>query len=248
MRAILLAAGSGRRFGVDMPKCLVQVAGRSLLERHLAAMAGAGITHVTVVTGFASEKIELALKVLRAAERVPVELETHHNELFKHGSIVSLQCTIERLADGGIWMDADVLYPSSLLRRLVESTHANCVLLDGRSSEQGEEMMLAVKDARVCRIARSVGSDWDLVGESVGFFKVDSEGATAMKQILNTEIAEGRLDQEHEDALNTALNTTPFGHERVDDLPWTEIDFQQDLTKAESLAREVDRPAPEVTP
>jgi choline kinase len=116
------------------------------------------------------------------------------------------------------------------------------VLLDGRSSEQGEEMMLALKNDRIRRIARSVGDDWDLVGESVGFFKVDSAGAAEMKRILDAEIAAGDLDQEHEDATNKAFDSVVFGHERVDDLPWTEIDFPEDLDKAVDLARDVDRP------
>ncbi len=250
MHAILLAAGRGRRFGVDEPKCLLQVAGKSLLERHLACMHAAGIDGVTVVTGFAHQRIDAALMLLRPlirtwAGRVPIAVETLHNERFEHGSIVSLQCAIDRIVDtGGIWMDADVIYPAPLLRRLVASSHPNCVLLDGRSSEQGEEMMLAVKDARVRRIARRVGSDWDLVGESVGFFKVDPAGAAEMKRILDAEIAAGRLDQEHEDATNQCFDSVAFGHERVDDLPWTEIDFPEDLDKATALARDVDRPTP----
>jgi choline kinase len=242
MHAILLAAGRGRRIGVDEPKCLLQVAGRSLLERHLAAMKAAGVTGATVVTGFQHGLLERALDALRAAGRIGIEVATHHNSRFEHGSIVSLQCAVDRIASGGIWMDADVLYPATLLRRLVTSSHGNCVLLDGRSSEQGEEMMLAVNDDRVGRIARRVGTEWALVGESVGFFKVDASGAAEMKRVLDAEIAAGRLDQEHEDALNTALDTVAFGHERVDDLPWTEIDFQEDLAKADTLAREVDRP------
>ena len=242
MHAVLLAAGRGRRFGVDEPKCLLQVAGRSLLERHLANMKAAQITSATIVTGFSAKHIEAALMFLRPAGKVPIEVATFHNERFERGSILSLQCAFDRLEDGGIWMDADVLYPPALLKKLVTSSHDNCVLLDGRSSEQGEEMMLAVKDERVCRIARSVGSDWDLVGESVGFFKVDAAGAAEMKRILDAEIASGELDQEHEDALNKALDNVRFGYERVDSLPWTEIDFPEDLEKASELARDVDRP------
>jgi len=241
MHAILLAAGRGRRFGVDEPKVLVDVAGRSLLDRHLANMKVAGISQVTIVTGFACDQLEAALASLKAAGRVELTVETLHNDLFQHGSLVSLQRAVDRLtAEGGIWMDADVLYPAQLLRRLVTSSHPNCVLLDGRSSEQGEEMMLAIKDGRVRRIARRVGNDWDVVGESVGFFKVDQAGAAEIKRVVDQEVDAGRLDQEHEDGLNAALETIVFGHERVDDLAWTEIDFQQDLSKAESLVQQVD--------
>jgi choline kinase len=132
-----------------------------------------------------------------------------------------------------------VLYPAELLKRLVDSAQPNCVLLDGRSSEQGEEMMLAVQANRVRRIARSVGTDWDRVGESVGFFKTDPAGAAVLKRILDAEIDAGRLDQEHEDGLDLALKEVTFGFERVDEFSWTEIDFPEDVDKATAIAREL---------
>lgn len=247
MKAILLAAGRGRRLGVDEPKCMISIAGRSLLERHLDHMSRAGITHLTIVVGHLRDRLELALRVVRDARRamgkvLPFPVELVFNDLYEHGSIVSLQRAAHQLEEGGIWMDADVFYPGKLLRRLVESTHDNCVLLDGRSSEQGEEMMLAAKGERIMRIARSVGTEWDLVGESVGFFKVGAEGGKLMRKVLDAEIEAGRLDQEHEDALNIALEQVPFGFERVDELAWTEIDFPDDIDKAHDLVREIDHP------
>ena len=57
MRAILLAAGRGRRLGSAEPKALIDIDGRTLLERHLANMVEAGITKLTIVVGFQKEMI-----------------------------------------------------------------------------------------------------------------------------------------------------------------------------------------------
>ena len=237
MKAILLAAGRGRRLGIEGPKCLVKIAGRSLLDRHLSNMAAAGVTSVVIVTGYGRELLTAELARLAPS----IEVTTVFNELFVHGSIVSLARAVERITPaGGLWMDADVLYPSALLARLVSSKHDNSLLLDGRSSEQGEEMMLAVKDERVRRIGRRVGDDWDLVGESVGFFKVGASGAKVLQRVLEQEITHKRYDQEHEDALDRAFEDTAFGYERVDDLPWTEIDFPDDVVRANALASSID--------
>jgi choline kinase len=239
MKAVLLAAGRGRRLGIDGPKCLLTVAGLTLLERHFRNMAQAGVDEVIVVTGHGERDVLATIE--RAHPRVP-RVQTVFNERYVHGSLVSLACAIEKLIPaGGLWMDADVLYPPELLARLVRSEHDNCVLLDARSSEQGEEMMLAVSEGRVRRIARRVGEDWDLVGESVGFFKVGAAGAQVMQRVLSGEVADGRLDQEHEDALDRALAEVTFGHERADDLPWTEIDFPEDVARAERLAAQIDQ-------
>jgi choline kinase len=247
VRAVLLCAGRGRRLGVDEPKCLINIAGKSLLERHLDHLARAGVSTVHIVMGHMHQKLEAALAVItdmkRATGQKLPDVDLVMNERFERGSLVSLQCAVANLEDGGgLWMDADVFYPGALIKRLVRSSHENCVLLDGKSSEQGEEMMLAARGDRITRIARRVGPDWDLVGESVGFFKIGAEGAVVLRRVLDAEVEAGRLDQEHEDALNIALAEVSFGYERVDDLPWTEIDFPDDVVKAEGLARDVEHP------
>jgi choline kinase len=233
MRAILLAAGRGRRLESDGPKVLLSFEGKTLLERHLANLTESGVTALTIVVGFQRQRIDAALAKLRPA----MEIELLENPRFVHGSIVSLQTAGHRLAEGAVWMDADVLYPAALMRKLVGSKHDNCVLLDGRSEETGEEMMLGTRGGRVFEVARRVGKDWDQVGEAVGFAKAGREGGAVLRRILDAEVGAGRLDQEYEAAMNAAFQEVPFGFERVDEFPWTEIDFQEDVARANELVK-----------
>jgi choline kinase len=233
MRAILLAAGRGRRLGQDLPKCLLSIEGRTLLERHIEILATVGISALTIVVGYQKEAIVDHVASLKST--LPIDFI--ENPRFVHGSIVSLQVAADHLVDGGIWMDADVLYPAGLMRLLVDSKHENCVLADGRSEETGEEMMLGTRGGRVLKIARRVGTEWDFAGESVGFARVGRDGAKAMKRLLEEEVTAGRLDQEYEAAMDRAFGEIPFGYERVDAFAWTEIDFEEDIVKARKLAR-----------
>lgn len=60
MIAMLLAAGRGERLRPltdSMPKALVEVAGQSLLERHLERLAAAGVTMVVINLGWLGEQI-----------------------------------------------------------------------------------------------------------------------------------------------------------------------------------------------
>jgi L-glutamine-phosphate cytidylyltransferase len=62
MRAIILAAGSGQRllpYTSERPKCLVEVAGQSLLDRQINVMRGAGIDDITIITGYLGDKISV---------------------------------------------------------------------------------------------------------------------------------------------------------------------------------------------
>jgi choline kinase len=241
MRAILLAAGRGRRLGSDTPKCLLSIEGKTLLERHCVNLLESAITDLTIVVGFQKEAVASILPELPAGLRV----ELIENRDFLRGSILSLHVAVDagRLDQGGLWMDADVLYPSALLRRLVGSRHENCLLLDGSSKETGEEMMLGTRGGRVLTIARRVGASYELAGESVGFAKVGPSGARIMKRILAEEVSGGRIDQEYEAAMDRAFRETSFGFERVDDVPWTEIDFEEDVERARRIARALETPS-----
>lgn len=238
MRAILLAAGRGRRLESEAPKCLLEIEGKTLLERHIVNLAEAGVEKLTVVVGFQAKVIR---EFVAKLGQTPLPIDFVENPDFVRGSIVSLQKASHLLPVGAIWMDADVLYPAALMRRLVTSSHANCVLLDRRSEETGEEMMLGVRGGRVLAVARRVSplGSWDLMGEAVGFAKVGPAGGAVMKRILDEEVAAGRLDQEYEAAMNRAFGEIEWGFEPVDDFPWTEIDFQEDVEKARRLAKQL---------
>lgn len=240
VHAILLAAGRGRRLASTLPKCLVEVGGRPLLDRHLENLPKAGVDKLTIVVGYEEALIRSYIATRGAS--LPVELIS--NPRFERGSIVSLHTAAHLLDEGGIWMDADVLYPPELLGRLVASKHENCVLLDRRSEETGEEMMLGVRDGRVQRIARKVLHEgpWDVVGEAVGFAKVGRKGGAVMRRILDAEVSADRLDQEYEAAMNIAFGEARWGYEPIDEFAWTEIDFQEDIEKAERILANADAP------
>ena len=64
-RAVILSAGQGSRLlplTEDLPKCLLDLEGRSMLEWQLRALAEVGVREAVVITGFRSEKVEAAVE------------------------------------------------------------------------------------------------------------------------------------------------------------------------------------------
>ncbi len=60
MKAIIVAAGRGRRLGTEtdaIPKCMVKVAGRAILHHQLDALAAAGVDDFVVVRGYRGDLI-----------------------------------------------------------------------------------------------------------------------------------------------------------------------------------------------
>ena len=61
MIGVILAAGMARRLRPltdNMPKCLLTINGRTLLERTVDAMRQAGISEFVVVTGYHAEMVK----------------------------------------------------------------------------------------------------------------------------------------------------------------------------------------------
>lgn len=236
MHAILLAAGVGRRLnqGQPKPKCLLEFGGMTLLERHCRNLLACGVETLTVSVGHESDQIARALDALPR----PATLLCH-NPLYTLGSSVSLWSARAALACGDdvLVMDADVLYHPQILRRLVTSPMRNCFLLDREFVAGDEPVKLCTHGPRIVEFRKRVadGLVYDRIGESVGFFKFDAATALRLARLMDAYVADGRRDQPHEEALRD-LALCPeldIGVEDITGLPWLEIDFPEDLVRAE---------------
>jgi choline kinase len=240
MRAILLVAGVGRRLGdPTKPKSMLEFGGQSLFTRHLAALEQAKCSALTIVVGHLHE--QLRAELARLVVNYPVTVR--ENPDFKEGSVVSLFVARDDLRENGrrgeatVVMDGDVLYEPQLLEALRDRGGTSAFLVDTQSEETGEEMMVAVRNGAVRRIARRVYKGdsegaWDLVGESVGFMKIGAQHAEAMASLLEAHVAAGHRNTEYEAVYDTFFKTHEVGIVDVGASPWTEIDFEADVARA----------------
>ncbi len=240
MRAIILAAGIGARLagrGGGLPKCLLRFAGKSLLQRQLEALQACGVDDVTIVTGYRAGALTGALEGLGGV----VAPRVVYNPDYRSGSMVSLWVARADLCrgDGVLLMDADVLFDRRVLQRLLRSPYGNCLLMD-RHLEAGEEpVKLCLRDGLPVALGKRVppGLDWDLRGESVGFFRLSGPIAQELADTVGRFIRAGRGHEPHEEALRELLLCQApggFGVEDISGLPWIEIDFPEDVCRAQT--------------
>lgn len=238
MRAIILAAGLGWRLGAgehQPPKCLLNFDGQSLLERHLQILAGLGVARVHIGVGYRHQDIVQELRRLDPA----MDVELIFNADFRQGNIVTLDCLAGALRAGGevLLMDADVLYHGDIMHRLYHSGHANSFLMD-RDFEPGEEpVKLCLSHGRLVEFGKELHPDldYDACGESVGFFKLSEAMALRLADKTAGYLARGEREAFYEAALRELLLEDPrqFGYEDITGIPWIEIDFQEDIARAE---------------
>ncbi|MGZ8422595.1 MAG: phosphocholine cytidylyltransferase family protein [Nitrospira sp.] len=232
MRAVILAAGVGKRLWPvtqHKPKCLIEIGGQTLLSRYLEVLASVQIRDVTIVVGYKQEMIRDAV----GTQHRGVSISYLVNEEFHRGSISSLWIARSALSDDVVIMDADVLFHREILRRLVASPFTNCLLMDDTVKQTGEECMVVVAGGRVIALSKKMPERYDVAGEGVGFLKVRRADTAHVIGSLKGYIDQGRWEMEYEDGLLQYFQDVKVGHEKIGGLPWTEIDFPEDITRAE---------------
>jgi len=214
---------------------MLDIGGRTLVARHVDALTRASFSHLTVVVGHMQDTIRDEL--VRIAPKIPISIT--NNPDYTEGSVVSLWHARADLSstEATVVMDGDVLYPWTLLARLRDEGGPSAFLIDARSDETGEEMMIGVRAGRARRIARRVGKGdangpWDQVGESIGFLKVGPAHAAGLRKKLEEHVAAGERRTEYEAVYDKFLDDHEVGVVDVKDAPWTEIDFEEDLRHA----------------
>jgi len=237
MRAVILAAGVGRRLGRaggGIPKALLRAGDETLLARHVRILRMLGVQRIVLATGYRAAALEAELERLDAADTV----RTVQNPSYREGSVVTLARVGAELAAGGpaLLMDADVLYDGRLLARLLQSRHANCLLVD-RNIEPGDDpVKVCVRAGRPVDLRKRLapGLDCDHCGESVGFYRLSAAVARRLAGRAGEYVRGERRGAPYEEALRDLLveDAELFGIEDVTGLPWIEIDFPADVERA----------------
>ena len=239
MKAIILSAGQGSRLGhlVDgKPKCLIEFNGRTLLDRQLDTLKACGVDEVTVVTGFRDDAIEAAL-----AKRVGgPTVRTIYNPFYKVadnlGSLFVAKDAIE--GDTLVW-NGDTLVSEALMRRvLANGQDGICVTIDRKDGYDDDDMKVVVDgEGRLHAIGKRLPMA-NVNAESIGLLAFRGEGAVRFREAIESAIRtpEGTriwyLRVIHHIAQKADVWTFDIQGEE-----WGEVDFPEDVKRADALVR-----------
>jgi len=94
--------------------------------------------------------------------------------------------------------------------------------------------MAIIRGGRVVALTKKVPSEPpDLIGEGVGFIKINREDSRAMLAAMEPFVQKGALDMEYEDTWEAFFRAVPVGCEKIGGQPWIEVDFPGDIVRAE---------------
>ena len=198
---VLLAATRGSALGEltrDKPKCMLDVRGTSILQRHVNTLTNHDIRDITVVTGYRDDTINLA------------NVETVRNEAYAEtGEAASLALARERLKSACVVGYGDIVYRPFVLSMLMDSEADISVVVDADWRARRENGTEKRADLVSCSVPfttdflddtpvslTDIGPDVETAdGEWIGLMKLTDAGAARLSAELDSMAKDGMLDR-----------------------------------------------------
>ena len=261
-KAILIAAGRGRRLGNHtdaIPKCLVPVGGKPMLAWQWAGWAAAGIDELVVIRGYLGDVLTRYVETeLTPRPRRVVFVDNHAWPT--NNILLSLACARAELDAPTLLSYSDIIYTPAVAAAVVASPAEIALVVDrlfrdiyvGRTEhplDEGEVCDTRA-DGNLHRVGKRSLPPADAVGEFIGLCKLGPQGVRWTADAIDALQAQfaGRDDQPFQRAttFRNAYLTDLWQH-LIDggrplapvfiDGGWREIDTGQDLARAEELVQ-----------
>ena len=251
MKAIILAAGMGTRLRpitVSVPKCLVPVNSKPILEHQFEALWQAGIREVVLVVGHLAKL--LADKY--GTSYGGMNIHYVENRLYdRTNNIYSLWLARQHMNSQVLLLEGDLVFEPELLRRLTQTPEQDVAIverfqphMDGTVIQTNGLWGNSLWASRmVLKANQGDDFDYDSALKTVNIYKLSQK--VLQDQIvpeLDSYIAKQRSDQYYEAVFAELISRDAMRLAVLDAAPnrWAEVDTLEDLEAAEKLfAREM---------
>lgn len=196
-KCVILAAGTSSRLRPltdDKPKCLLEVQGKSLLQRSLENIFAAGIRRVAIVVGYHAKMIREHLRTKFPQRRFKFILNPNYSSTNNAYSLLLAKKFLENedgtITNNFLLLDCDLIFDSSLLPEFLSHTAPDkiAVRLQGKHDEEEIGVVLDETGERITKIGKNISG---AVGESVGIELFSSSATESLFTILEERIRSG---------------------------------------------------------
>jgi len=236
--AVILAAGIGSRLRPltdDCPKSMLSVGGSIILERMIRNCLSCGISQFVLVLGHRADEIKQFIDKNFRGIRVTYVINDRYRDTNTGYSLMLASSAIG--AAEFIKFDADVVFDTQILRRLVDSDLPNVLCIDRNIALAEEEVKVIADDQmRLAEIGKSVDPKTAL-GESIGIEKISAVTGPLLFAELTKMMESAAHAQDYYEAAYARLvdKGVPFHALDITGLNWTEIDTLEDFAAANAM-------------
>jgi L-glutamine-phosphate cytidylyltransferase len=238
VRVIILAAGQGKRLlplTAEVPKALLDIGGKTLVERQIEAFAANGLEDFVVVTGYGADKMEQVLQSI--ARRLGVSITTTYNPFYAVADNLA-SCWLARhfMDDDFIQVNGDNVFQGDLVARLLQPQSGSItVAINRKDAFDADDMKVMLDGNRLTEIGKTLPVD-TVDAEAIGFYIFKTDGAKHYVNELELAMRDPQgLKRWFPSAVGSLAKKVPIGVVEITGLRWSEVDFPVDLQQARHL-------------
>ena len=181
-KAIIIAAGPSSRLSPitdDKPKCLLEIGGKTILERQLRVLRECGISNISIVRGYKKELINYP------------DIKYYENTNYQNNNILNSLFYAEKEMEGDFIISySDILYDKSVVEKLLRSKKDIFLIVDTDWQEyyQGrtkhpitEAENVIIRGGKILKIGKHLTAD-ESDGEFIGMAKFSGRGGEIFKR------------------------------------------------------------------
>ena len=248
MHAIILAAGSGLRLGQhtkDIPKALLDLNGKSILERQISLLRQYGINEIFVVTGYQREKHTLK------------DIEYIFNSRYAETEqLASMMVARTKISDDVLVIFGDIVFDGQILQQILASNDDIGIAIDLDWEKSYNERpdnpksladKVLVDQKKVQQISANItqlSMKDQQIGEFLGIIKLSRNGSKIMVQQYE-ELERSHKGKFHDATSLEKAKLVDILQELIDSKieiypifitgKWCEIDTPKDLERAKKI-------------
>ena len=184
LKAIILVAGIGSRLRPlteDIPKCLIEFGGKTILERLQKNFLDCGITDITLVVGYKKNKFNTKSFNI---------IENH--EYDSSGIMHSLYTAKKKFTDDVIISYGDIIFEKEILEKLIEAKEDIIAVIDKEWERYWKirtddplsdaESLIVDKNNYITNIGETnLKKSKDVEGQFIGLIKFQNDGVKHLK-------------------------------------------------------------------
>ena len=236
INVIILAAGMGKRLGPltkDIPKGMVKLFGKSLLEMQIDIFKKCGIDDISIVSGYLAEKINFPSITYFKNENFST---TSGNE--------SLYCAKQKLNDTIICY-ADLVFDISIIKKMIDfNGDVGIAVKSDWESRYVERTLHPISEAdnvlfdesgKIIELRKNIQKPNSNIGEFLGIVRLSSKGSSLFLKRFSEphvgtfhsspSIKQSILPDMLQELIDLGINVEPV----MISEKWSEVDTPQDL-------------------
>jgi choline kinase len=245
-KCVIVAAGMSTRmrpFTADSPKCLLEVGGKTILERTIVNLFDAGIKRIGIVVGFEAEKIRTHLGSRFPGHRFKYIRNPHYASTNNaYSLLLGRQYFLEAVLGSDtrntlLVLDSDILFDGRLLKELKLDGEGGNIAVRVVGAHDEEEIRVKIDRSHLVKeIGKHIALN-DTYGESIGIEWFSHEAGKMLFDVLEKRVKQGPGRSEFYEAAFQVMIDRGISLKAVDvsNYPAIEIDTPPDLERARKL-------------